>query len=410
MSLVGLGRAFNLRYRPSTKFVGFSRPMPPMPIPMGGNFSYTENVKIQNGPSGFWGFMSGLFGGLMGGGMMGGGLNIFSLLNQLGIGKTQQTTSQGTQATDHNDPDHQKDLANFKTLYGDKFNIVYENGKFMATTNDKANTWVGDGATFEELNNKLKEYNKGNTQEADGKPTQNNDAKPSENGNDGNSTVTNNNNGNSHNSSSRVSGDSHSSSRSSSTGEAKKALHHVPSGWYRSDTKTGKENVGLKLSQCKTAEQVANKVLSSKMDYLSADAKKAITQEIIANNPSIFDNKGNVISNKWDKLDLPSVDYIKSKYMSGNATKHTNKQSGVTYVSYKDKAGKTHNQNSGINSNKNEKVWKGANNYTVKYTAKGAMYFDANGNRKEAKTFRKYCPNMADAVDKYINAKTQNNK
>lgn len=175
MSLVGLGRAFNLRYRPSTKFVGFSRPMPPMPIPMGGNFSYTENVKIQNGPSGFWGFMSGLFGGLMGGGMMGGGLNIFSLLNQLGIGKTQQTTSQGTQATDHNDPDHQKDLANFKTLYGDKFNIVYENGKFMATTNDKANTWVGDGATFEELNNKLKEYNKGNTQEADGKPTQNND-------------------------------------------------------------------------------------------------------------------------------------------------------------------------------------------------------------------------------------------
>ena len=81
-----------------------------------------------------------------------------------------------------------------------------------------------------------------------------------------------------------------------------------------------------------------------------------------------------------------------------------------TYVSYKDKAGKTHNQNSGINSNKNEKVWKGANNYTVKYTAKGAMYFDANGNRKDAKTFRKYCPNMADAVDKYINAKTQNNK
>ena len=61
------------------------------------------------------------------------------------------------------------------------------------------------------------------------------------------------------------------------------------------------------------------------MDYLSADAKKAITQEIIANNPSIFDNKGNVISNKWDKLDLPSVDYIKSKYMSGNAKKHTNK-------------------------------------------------------------------------------------
>ena len=64
MGMFGQGNAFNLSFRPQP----FGNPgsMRRIPMPMGGNFSRVTNVSIQNGPTGFWGFMSGLFGGLSG--------------------------------------------------------------------------------------------------------------------------------------------------------------------------------------------------------------------------------------------------------------------------------------------------------------------------------------------------------
>lgn len=64
MGMFGAGRAFNLSFRPQP----FGNPgsMRRVPMPMMGNYSQTTNVNIQNGPTGFWGFMSGLFGGLTG--------------------------------------------------------------------------------------------------------------------------------------------------------------------------------------------------------------------------------------------------------------------------------------------------------------------------------------------------------
>ena len=60
------------QWRPPSKTV--------VPMPMGGgNFSSITNVKIQNGPTGFWGFMGGLFSGLGGGmglGGLGGGMGL----------------------------------------------------------------------------------------------------------------------------------------------------------------------------------------------------------------------------------------------------------------------------------------------------------------------------------------------
>ena len=80
MGIYGFGKAFNIRYahnqyRPMMRMGGGPRG------PILGNHSYSEttNITIKNGPSGFWGFMSGLFGGLFGGGMTSGmfGGNMF---------------------------------------------------------------------------------------------------------------------------------------------------------------------------------------------------------------------------------------------------------------------------------------------------------------------------------------------
>lgn len=74
MGIYGMGKAFNLRYANSGQYrprqVSFGRPRPMI---FGGNYSVTENtnVTIKNGPTGFWGFMSGIFGGLFGGGLSG---------------------------------------------------------------------------------------------------------------------------------------------------------------------------------------------------------------------------------------------------------------------------------------------------------------------------------------------------
>ena len=75
MGIYGFGKAFNTRYvmggqysrRPHVNVRGGR------PVMLGGSsFTKTTNVTINNGPTGFWGFMSGLFGGLFGGGLFGG--------------------------------------------------------------------------------------------------------------------------------------------------------------------------------------------------------------------------------------------------------------------------------------------------------------------------------------------------
>ena len=60
MGIYGFGKAFNIRYahnqyRPMMRMGGGPRG------PILGNHSYSEttNITIKNGPSGFWGFMSG---------------------------------------------------------------------------------------------------------------------------------------------------------------------------------------------------------------------------------------------------------------------------------------------------------------------------------------------------------------
>ena len=149
MSLVGMGRAFNLRFMPNgpLRTNCYHRPMPHVGLfGGGGNFSYTENVNIQNGPSGFWGFMTGLTQGLFGGGMFGGG--IFGLLNS-----RQAATPQGPSQTQGEDA-HLKNLTDF---YGKSYIIKShpdKDGIYQAVPKDGGKPIEG---TYDELMNKLAE-------------------------------------------------------------------------------------------------------------------------------------------------------------------------------------------------------------------------------------------------------------
>lgn len=87
MGIYGQGNAFNLsfgRQRPMAFGAVPTRRMAPPP-PMG-SFTQTTNVNIKNGPSGFWGFMGGLMGGLTGTNMFGGGLFGMGGMSPFGMG------------------------------------------------------------------------------------------------------------------------------------------------------------------------------------------------------------------------------------------------------------------------------------------------------------------------------------
>ncbi len=159
---VGIGRAFNLKYRPNgpIRFNCYHRQMP-MPSLFGGDrYSYTENINIQRDSGGFWGFLSGLtdgffgmtalMGGLFGGGIFGeGGLfgcnGIFGALN-----KKKQGASDSAEAGD------EASLQGLNTLYGKFYNIIShptKPGQFVAVSKNGSKEYTG---TFEQLKDLLK--------------------------------------------------------------------------------------------------------------------------------------------------------------------------------------------------------------------------------------------------------------
>ena len=158
MGIYGMGKAFNLRYANSGQFrprqVSFGRPQP---MVFGGHTSINTNtnITIKNGPTGFWGFMSGLFGGLFGGGMMGGlfggggmgmgmGMGGFSPFGMLNTQMQPQITQQ---------PKAGDRLADLQKLYPE-WNIVSDgNGNYDATSKDGT---VHEKGNFDEMCEKLK--------------------------------------------------------------------------------------------------------------------------------------------------------------------------------------------------------------------------------------------------------------
>lgn len=152
MSLVGLGRAFNLKYRPYTPLQTncYHRQMP---IMFGGdrNVSITENYKIETTPGGLWGAVMGFSEGWATGGFFAN--SIMCLLERLGYkAKTQGETDSAATG-------NSSKLKDLQDLFKSKGAIIKETspGKFTATIDGKS---IGKDLSYDEMYDALDNYNK----------------------------------------------------------------------------------------------------------------------------------------------------------------------------------------------------------------------------------------------------------
>ncbi len=154
VNMYGAGKAFNLRYQQNNYRMmprpGFQHAAQKAALLgcHGHHHCGPQNVTINQGPQGFWGFMTGLFGGLFGGGMMGmggllGGMSPYGMLNQA-LSGTQKTEDQ-TQA---------QDLQRLKTLFPDYKIVPEKDGGFSAISKDGHSIISGD---YETMQTKLSE-------------------------------------------------------------------------------------------------------------------------------------------------------------------------------------------------------------------------------------------------------------
>ena len=352
MGLVGMGRAFNLRFMPNgpLRTNCYHRPMPHVGFfGGGGNMSYTENISIQNGPTGFWGFMTGLAQGLFGGGMFGCGMGggLFGLLNA-----KQAATPQGTGQAQGEDAH----LKNLKQAYGKKYEIVShpdKKGIYQAFPKDGGKPIEG---TYQELCDKLAEENEEPTVKTKKEPEkteaqlkeekakeQGLELKDKDAGQDDKDTG------------SRVGGeDEGSRTRGSGTGVTRHGGTRINmNGWYNHngdkdqnvkniDPKTV-EKEAAKTGQSAARHIVTHQILTTKIyGGLNKSQIDQLTAEVIKHNPSVFnsdgsfkkDANGNVAMNKFD---VPTMDWMK-KNISGvsahaNADAYNNKTHDANQMS-----------------------------------------------------------------------------
>jgi hypothetical protein len=168
MGIYEAGKAFNLRYAQNSFRPSMIRARRPM-MPNAGIFGFSgspsvTNITVNNGgPSGFWGFMSGFFGGLtgmsglgnmfgfcglgnmfncFGGNMFGSGYGNFGALNAGSATGAQQTPEQ----------EQAQQLANLKALFPDIAFVAEKDGKFSAAKKDGT---LIDSKTYDEMKAEL---------------------------------------------------------------------------------------------------------------------------------------------------------------------------------------------------------------------------------------------------------------
>lgn len=371
MGMFGRGIAFGQQFmpRPAIRFRG--GPMMPRGGPI--SFNYHENITVQQGPTGFWGFMSGFMPSF---------LNTFAMFgmmnNSFGLGGGCFGHAQGiTGGAASTDSKNAKNLADLEKLFKAKdVTIVERDGKFTAT--DKNGNLIGSDLSFDEMSKKLSEYNSnskpsvetdtptkteaqlkadkakemglelkdgkymkdGKEYEWDSasktfkvKPEVNPDENPNENPNE--------NDGNEHSGSIQSSQSQGSGHRARVSSRSQGAVSHgvkVPKGWYKAPTGGDGQSMIQKgtLRAGMSAKQVTDIILNNKVNYLSAADRNQLAAEVEKYNPSIFKNGKVVEGADLNKLDLPSINYIKNKYVaSRNVTAHNGTGD------YTDKHGKT---------------------------------------------------------------------
>lgn len=385
MGIYGFGKAFNIRYaqnsyRPTMRFC--SGPKPPIGF---GHQSYTENttIKINNGPTGFWGFMSGLFGGLFGGGMgVGMGMNMGSF----GVLNTQMAQPAIGQAKTGDR------LADLQKMFPNWVITSDGNGNYDAVNKDQT---VHHKGNFDEMCDKLLKEKQGTSSTEETSTTTTQDTSTAQKSTPETKTPASDGNGAVGGGGGKV------RSRQGAGGAAKTTKKSigvkVPNNWYRADTNS-QEGKGLNLKSCTSASAVMNKLLSAKVDYLSSSDKAQLTKELIKNNPSVFDSNGKVKAGaNFDKLDVPSIAYIKNKYV-GKA-KYNKNNGTVTYTSKQGNGTNIGDQNSTMKG-AGGKVIRGNNGYFVRVSKSGNVYYDPKGNQISKETFAKKCPNIYASLNK----------
>ena len=161
MGIYGFGKAFNTRYvmggqysrRPHVNVRGGR------PVMLGGSsFTKTTNVTINNGPTGFWGFMSGLFGGLFGGGLFGGGLfgGLFGGGMGMGMGMSPFGMINQAQMPVQNQPKGDR-LADLQKMFPDWVITSDGNGHYDAVNKDQT---IHEEGNFDEMCDKLLKHKK----------------------------------------------------------------------------------------------------------------------------------------------------------------------------------------------------------------------------------------------------------
>ena len=156
MGIYGFGKAFNTRYvmggqysrRPHVNVRGGR------PVMLGGSsFTKTTNVTINNGPTGFWGFMSGLFGGLFGGGLFGG---LFGGGMGMGMGMSPFGMINQAQMPVQNQPKGDR-LADLQKMFPDWVITSDGNGHYDAVNKDQT---IHEEGNFDEMCDKLLKHKK----------------------------------------------------------------------------------------------------------------------------------------------------------------------------------------------------------------------------------------------------------
>jgi hypothetical protein len=336
MGFYNAGNVFNYRFmKASTKLQAPTfRRQPARPIFGCGGNSVT-NVTVQNGPSGFWGFMSGLFSGLTGGGMMMGMGNMFGgfggfnsigsfgnysspfgAVNGANAGSAQQLTPEQEQA---------QQLSNLKTLFPDVSFVAEKDGKFSATKKD--GTLISD-KTYDEMKKGLASVTPtgGKSDEVENPAVDN----PDEEGKSG-----------------HADGQDDTGNVDNPGGTERGFQGVTPKGipgWYKASNDKAsyvKETKNADGTN-KNATQVTNDILSSKLyGALTPDQQNELRNEIIKKNPSVFDKDGNPKSNAdYSKLDVPTMSWIKTNILKETEDTKTDNE-GANSATGKAKNSKT---------------------------------------------------------------------
>lgn len=366
MGMFGRGIAFGHQFipRPAIRFRG--GPMMPRGGPI--SFNYHENITVQQGPTGFWGFMSGFLPSFLNTFAMFGMLN-----NSFGFGGGCFGRAQGiTGGAASTDSKNAKNLADLEKLFKAKdVTIVERDGKFTAT--DKNGNLIASDLSFDDMSKKLSEYNSNSKPAVEDDPSEKTEAqlqadKAKEMGlelkdgkymKDGKEYEW--------DSASKTfkvkpevksdasaeesePQDVDTSSQSQGSGHRARVSSHsqgagshgvkVPKGWYKAPTGGDGQSMinNGTLRAGMSARQVTDIILNNKVNYLSTADRNKLAAEVLKYNPSIFKNGKVVDGADLNKLDLPSIQYIKDKYVqSRNVTAHNGTG---TYIS---KNGKTNN-------------------------------------------------------------------